>query len=204
LVRFGGNTDKHATLSVTPTFFTIVSRVVMQHPEGFIQALTTAPLRHTALPHHVSQFYWEAKQLSRRFAIADSTVAPSAGLLSVFHPQVAASEAALTKTRGPDFHPDFIYPLSPEARRNDRDPTFVQNGLLGFETNWDAFTRGSLSGLNWYVTLHTIFNDHRNNVLAAGGAISACLQPLPTEYGLTRALARYFGRKYSRYTIPYH
>jgi hypothetical protein len=90
----------HATLSVAPTFFTILSKVVMQHPipnKDFLQALTFIPLLHTALPHYISQFYREAKELSRRFPIDDSTLPPYAGVLSVFHPQVAASEAGLTK-----------------------------------------------------------------------------------------------------------
>jgi hypothetical protein len=93
----------------------------MQYPvpnEDFVQALASTPLLHNALPYCVSHFYREAKELNHRFANDDTSLPLYIGLVPVFHPHVVASKAALTKTRGTNFHPDFVYPLSPAAASN--------------------------------------------------------------------------------------
>ena len=71
----------------------------------------------------------------------------------------------------PKFEQDEIprcFPLDDQHRREEGELTVVPS-LQEFKSSWDCLTEGLLRHLNW------------NNVLAAGGAVSGCLTPLPTS-----------------------
>ncbi|KAF9521703.1 hypothetical protein CPB83DRAFT_900390 [Crepidotus variabilis] len=61
-----------------------------------------------------------------------------------------------------------IFCLPPSGRRQTGVPSSV-NSLLAFKERWDIFTHSILQNLRW------------ENVIAAGGAVQACLQPIPLD-----------------------
>ncbi|KAJ6544013.1 hypothetical protein B0H19DRAFT_1212418 [Mycena capillaripes] len=90
-----------------------------------------------------------------------------AGLVDVFDAPdaIRATRPRIVKDDH-DLSAHYIMPLT-EGNRRLEGPCMLDE-LSDFKTNWDVFTEGSLSLLhNW------------NNVVAAGGAILACLTPLP-------------------------
>ncbi|KAJ3554073.1 hypothetical protein NM688_g3295 [Phlebia brevispora] len=107
---------------------------------------------------------------------------PHVGLVDVFD---APSDIKTTRARvvqsEDDLSAKYVMPLSTENRRKDGSPCMVQS-LADFKANWAIFTEGSLSQLtNW------------NNVVAGGGAVQACLSPVPDNYKVSkRALRKYF------------
>jgi hypothetical protein len=126
--------------------------------EEFLTALVSASTARSPLPEQLTRFYDEAKHLSYRFEKKDPFLHPYEGLVSVFHPQVTAAAAHFTKRRMvyPN-DPDFVAPLALEMSCNEGDPSFVQDGLSGFRKNWDVFTQGALSNLNWYAVFECLF-----------------------------------------------
>ncbi|KAF7965299.1 hypothetical protein HWV62_44538 [Athelia sp. TMB] len=62
----------------------------------------------------------------------------------------------------------YVFPLPQEARRKDGEAATVEN-ITAFLRSWEIFTEGVLTeSFDW------------NNVIAAGGSVSACIAPLPT------------------------
>lgn len=124
-------------------------------------------------------------QLRKLFA-QDKTNArlsdPHVGLVDVFE---APSDIRVTRARvvqdESDLFDKYVMPLPAEKRRKEGTPCMVEN-LEEFKQNWSIFTEGSLSLLtNW------------DNVIAAGGAIQACLTPVPDNYKVSkRALRKHF------------
>ena len=149
--------------------------------EEFLQAVASAS---TDLPLSLKlrRFYDEARYLSNRFTDNVVVYDAYAGLVPVFHPLVAATGADVVKRcynigEGLTKGFEILCPLLPHFSHDDGDQIFVQGGLDGFQRNWDIFTDLTLSGMNWYFNLYS--DSNRSNVLAAGGSVSACLQPLP-------------------------
>ncbi|KDQ65163.1 hypothetical protein JAAARDRAFT_188410 [Jaapia argillacea MUCL 33604] len=75
----------------------------------------------------------------------------------------------------------YIMPLTEARRRKEGEPSMVTS-LDDFKKNWAIFSEGSLSQLvDW------------NNVIAAGGAVQACLAPLPEHAKVSkRAMRKWF------------
>ncbi|KAG5643246.1 hypothetical protein DXG03_001296 [Asterophora parasitica] len=92
---------------------------------------------------------------------------PLVGLVDIFD---APADIRTTRARvvkdDQDLSAKYVMPLSEINRRKEGAASMV-NDLEEFQKNWSIFTEGSLSQLlDW------------NNVVAAGGAVLACLAPL--------------------------
>ncbi|KAH9949875.1 ankyrin [Amylocystis lapponica] len=104
------------------------------------------------------------------------------GLVDIFD---APQDIRTTRARVPKDEDDLIakhiMPLSKERRRKDGVPAIVET-LDEFKQNWAIFSEGSLSQLlDW------------NNVVAAGGSVQACLNPVPESAKVSkRALRKHF------------
>ncbi|KAF6743504.1 ankyrin repeat protein [Ephemerocybe angulata] len=115
---------------------------------------------------------------------------PYVGLVDVF---AAPIDIRTTRARvvkededGADLIAKHIMPVPKEARRPEGAPCVVED-LDEFKKNWSIFTEGSLSQLfDW------------NNVVAAGGAVLACLTPLADENKVSKRAIRkhYHGAAY--------
>ncbi|KAJ7492098.1 ankyrin repeat protein [Mycena latifolia] len=93
---------------------------------------------------------------------------PHVGLVDVFDAPdtIRATRARVVKDEQ-DLSARYIMPVRNADRRAEGAPCIVSEAAE-FKKNWDVFTEGSLSQLpDW------------NNVVAAGGAVLACLTPLP-------------------------
>ncbi|VDB96032.1 unnamed protein product [Peniophora sp. CBMAI 1063] len=88
---------------------------------------------------------------------------PYVGLVDVF----ACDPAVLdTQSRPTTNDKEHIFPLKPSERRASGTPALATS-LAEFQRNWSIFTEGALSQLDW------------SNIVVAGGAVQACLAPLP-------------------------
>ncbi|KAB8262887.1 hypothetical protein BDV32DRAFT_147064 [Aspergillus pseudonomiae] len=84
-----------------------------------------------------------------------------------------------------DLQEKYIMPLKAESRRASGDPAVVSS-LEGFRHNFNIFSEGSLSDMDW------------SNVVVAGSAVVTCLMPVPEEYrGSKRALRQFYHDKYA-------
>lgn len=107
---------------------------------------------------------------------------PYVGLVDVF-----AAPAEIRKTRArvvqteADMDAMYVMPLSEDRRRKEGAPAMVDN-LQEFKQNWAIFTEGSLSQLtDW------------SNIVVAGGAVQACLAPVPESAKASkRTLRKHF------------
>lgn len=152
----------------------------------------TIASRNTTLDAILAAAQDEETNLRRLFAtkpndpsLQDLTV----GLVSVFD---ASTPLAVRLTRMRDVaklsdderRESYVFPLSDEARRADGQHAMAYN-LFEFERRWNVFTEGALSRLqNW------------NNVIAAGGAVLACLLPMDDGDGENRrSMRKYFHTK---------
>ncbi|KAJ7635860.1 hypothetical protein B0H17DRAFT_1217253 [Mycena rosella] len=90
------------------------------------------------------------------------------GLVDVFDaPDVIRATHARVVNDDKDLSACYIMPVPSAARRSEGAPCMISD-VVDFKNNWAVFTEGSLSQLsNW------------NNIIAAGGAVLACLAPLP-------------------------
>jgi len=117
----------------------------------FLHALKSAD-SNSPVSLQLSEFYDAENELRCKFAAKEPPADPYANLVPVLHSKVAALGANKTKARPVDeknLEAKYVYPLSEEMRRKDGDDSFVQAGLAGFKRNWDIFTEGALSQLNW-------------------------------------------------------
>ena len=104
------------------------------------------------------------------------------GLVDVFDaPDIIRKTHARVVVDEADLSARHIHPLQEDRRRKDGEPSMVTS-LDEFKKNWAIFTEGSLSQLtDW------------SNVIAVGGAVQACLAPVPTSATLSkRALRKHF------------
>ncbi|PSR72889.1 hypothetical protein PHLCEN_2v11256 [Hermanssonia centrifuga] len=107
---------------------------------------------------------------------------PSVGLVDIFDaPAAIRTTRARIIANEEDLSKRYVMPLSETARRKEGSPSMVES-LEEFKKNWAIFTEGSLSQLaDW------------NNVIASGGAVQACLTPVPDSAKVSkRALRKYF------------
>ncbi|KAJ6601282.1 ankyrin repeat protein [Mycena vulgaris] len=104
------------------------------------------------------------------------------GLVDVFDAPdaIRATHARVVKD-DEDLSARYIMPLPNADRRADGAPCMISD-VVDFKKNWDVFTEGSLSQLpDW------------NNIVAAGGAVLACLTPLPeAAKGSRRNMRKYY------------
>ena len=110
---------------------------------------------------------------------------PYVGLIDVFD---APEAIRTTRSRvvqddkdDKDLSANYVMPLSEINRREEGSPSAVAD-LDEFKKNWSVFTEGSLSQLlDW------------NNVVAAGGAVLACLTPLDKDAKVSkRTIRKYY------------
>ncbi|KAF9460934.1 hypothetical protein BDZ94DRAFT_1264751 [Collybia nuda] len=107
---------------------------------------------------------------------------PFVGLVDVF---AAPADIRTTRARvvvdDEDLSRKYVMPLSTNNRRQEGAPCIV-NDLEEFKKNWSVFSEGSLSQLfDW------------SNLVAAGGAVLACLTPLSdTAKESKRAMRKYY------------
>jgi hypothetical protein len=103
------------------------------------------------------------------------------GLVDIFDaPQELRTIRARVVGGEEDLSAEYVMPL-PEARRRKEGEPAVVSSLEEFNKNWAIFTEGSLSQLlDW------------NNVVAAGGSVLACLNPLPESAKESKRAVRKF------------
>ena len=88
---------------------------------------------------------------------------PHAGLVDVFNCDPAV---LTTRSRDTSDNAEHIFALKSSERRASGSPATAKS-FAEFQRNWSVFTEGALSQMDW------------SNVVAAGGAVQACLAPLP-------------------------
>ncbi|KAK1143690.1 hypothetical protein N8T08_006090 [Aspergillus melleus] len=85
----------------------------------------------------------------------------------------------------PDVRDKYVLPLSEDARRPNGSPAVVSS-LSEFKKNFNIFTEGSLSDMDW------------SNVAVAGSAVVTSLLPVPEKYRSSkRALRQYYHDKFA-------
>ena len=107
---------------------------------------------------------------------------PYVGLVDVFNaPEAIRTTRARVIQDNKDLSANYVMPLSKTNRRDEGAPSMVTD-LDEFKKNWSVFTEGSLSQLiDW------------NNVVAAGGAVLACLTPLGEAAKISkRSMRKYY------------
>ena len=107
---------------------------------------------------------------------------PYVGLIDVFDaPEAIRTTRARVVQDDKDLSANYVMPVSKINRRSEGTPSAVAD-LDEFKKNWSVFTEGSLSQLiDW------------NNVVAAGGAVLACLTPLSKDAKESkRAIRKYY------------
>jgi len=115
---------------------------------------------------------------------------PYVGLVDVFdapadirtiRARVVPEKDDMCDIQGADEDSKYVMPLSAADRKKEGEACMV-NDLEEFKKNWGVFSENSLSQLmDW------------NNVVAAGGSVLACLQPLPEEAKVSkRAMRKYY------------
>lgn len=93
---------------------------------------------------------------------------PYVGLVDVFDapPDIRTTRARVIATPE-DMEKSYIMPLDNTSRRKEGAPAMVDS-LEEFKKNWAIFSEGSLAQLtDW------------SNIVVAGGAVQACLAPVP-------------------------
>lgn len=107
---------------------------------------------------------------------------PYVGLIDVFDaPEAIRTTRSRVVQDDKDLSANYVMPLSEINRREEGSPSAVAD-LDEFKKNWSVFTEGSLSQLlDW------------NNVVAAGGAVLACLTPLDKDAKVSkRTIRKYY------------
>ena len=107
---------------------------------------------------------------------------PYVGLVDVFDaPEAIRTTRSRVVQDDKDLSANYVMPLSEINRREEGSPSAVAD-LDEFKKNWSVFTEGSLSQLlDW------------NNVVAAGGAVLACLTPLDKDAKVSkRTIRKYY------------
>ena len=110
---------------------------------------------------------------------------PYVGAIDVFDApeHIRNTHARRIHTSG-DVDARYIMPLADDVRRKEGSPSMVSS-VDEFRRNFAMFTEGSLSLLtDW------------NNMFVGGGAVAACLAPVPHDAKVSgRAFRRYFHRQ---------
>lgn len=127
----------------------------------------------------------ELRKLFAQEKTSPRLVDPYVGLVDIFDaPQDIRTTRARVVTNEEDLNAKYIMPLSDERRRKEGSLAMVDS-LEEFKKSWAIFTEGSLSQLtDW------------SNVIVAGGAVQACLAPVPSSAKASkRSLRKYFHNK---------
>jgi hypothetical protein len=138
-----------------------------------------------SLDHVLQPSLEDEAQLRRLFATDKSNSRlsdPYAGLVDVFDaPDSIRETRARVVKNDEDLSAEYVMPLTETLRRKEGEPAMSAN-LEEFKRNWSFFTENSLSQLvDW------------NNIIAAGGAVLACLSPLPdSAKSSKKAIRKYF------------
>ncbi|KAJ7124475.1 hypothetical protein C8R44DRAFT_703945 [Mycena epipterygia] len=155
-----------------------------QTPEAqsFIQRVLGLPKGPGAILDPVLQPSLEDETHLRRLFATEKSHArlsnPYVGLVDVFD---APADIRTTRARVGEDNAQYVMPLSQINRRKEGTPSMVSD-IDEFKKNWSVFSEGSLSQLlDW------------NNVVAAGGAVLACLIPLSDEAKVSkRSMRKYY------------
>lgn len=117
---------------------------------------------------------------------------PYAGLIDVFgapeqirlaHPRVVDHKSQ------EELEANYVFPLSKDVRKTPGEQATVPS-LQEFERNWSVFSEGSLVQLS---------AEDWQGVVAAGGSVLACMEPLSEKNGETR---RAMGKWYHSQRFP--
>lgn len=139
--------------------------------EAFLKRITSLPTGPGISLDEVLQPSLDDEAELRKLFATDKTNArlddPLVGLVDIFHaPDSIRTTRARVAQDDKDLSAKYVMPLSEVNRRKEGAPSVVHD-IEEFKKNWAIFTEGSLSQLlDW------------NNVVAAGGAVLACLNPL--------------------------
>ncbi|KAJ8080919.1 hypothetical protein PM082_017754 [Marasmius tenuissimus] len=105
------------------------------------------------------------------------------GLVDVYDApdDIRTTRARVVKDEEDALSAKYVMPLLEDGRRKEGEPWMVSD-VDEFKKNWSVFTEGSLSQLlDW------------NNIVAAGGAVLACLTLLPESAKASkRAMRKYY------------
>ncbi|KAJ7476865.1 ankyrin repeat protein [Mycena galericulata] len=148
-----------------------MSRTQTPEAQAFLQRILSLPKGPGAPLDSVLKPSLEDEAQLRRLFATDKThsrlTSPYVGLVDVFDApaDIRTTRARVVKDEA-DLSAQYVMPLSDVNRRKEGTPSMVSD-LEEFKKNWSIFSEGSLSQLfDW------------NNVVAAGGAVLACLTPL--------------------------
>jgi hypothetical protein len=114
---------------------------------------------------------------------------PFAGLIDVFDaPTQLRQIQSRTIAADEQLNAEHIFPLPEDVRKTSGSPATVAN-FAEFMNNWSVFSEGSLVQLK---------PEDWKNVIAAGGSVLACVEPLSKKDGETRRAMRkyYHSKKY--------
>ncbi|KAI9597730.1 ankyrin repeat-containing domain protein [Syncephalis fuscata] len=106
---------------------------------------------------------------------------PYVSLLDVFqHPELWYHQETVPKDELEKTGYGVVMPLKENERRKPGELAICSEKMDQFRRNWRLFTENSLENLNW------------NNVFVAGGAVNACLLPIPKEHSATYSQIRQY------------
>ncbi|KAK7053725.1 ankyrin repeat protein, partial [Favolaschia claudopus] len=178
-----------ASLKARPStrwFSTNMARVQTAEAQAFIQRVVALPTGPGVFLDSVLKPSIDDETELRRLFATDTANArlsnPIVGLVDVFDAPVdiRTTRARVVKDET-DLSAKYVMPLSEVNRRKEGTPSMVSD-IDEFKKNWGVFSEGSLSQLlDW------------NNVVAAGGAVLACLTPLSEEAKASkRSMRKYY------------
>ncbi|KAJ7058898.1 ankyrin repeat protein [Mycena amicta] len=156
------------------------------HAQAFIQRVIDLPGGPGVQLDGVLQPSLDDEAELRRLFAQDKTNPrlddPLVGLVDVFAaPAAIRTGRARIPKDDEERSRQYVMPLAKDTRRQDGEPTMVAD-IDEFKRNWAVFTEGALSQLlDW------------NNIVAVGGAVVACVSPLPET--AKRSVRRYYHSK---------
>ncbi|KAJ7499894.1 ankyrin repeat protein, partial [Mycena latifolia] len=165
---------------------TTMARVQSPEAQSFLQRVLGLPKGPGALLDPVLKPSLDDEtELRRLFATNKAHPrlnSPYVGLVDVFDApaDIRTTRARVVKDET-DLSAQYVMPLSEINRRKEGSPSMVAD-IDEFKKNWGVFSEGSLSQLlDW------------NNVVAAGGAVLACLTPLSDAAKVSkRSMRKYY------------
>ncbi|KZV73630.1 ankyrin [Peniophora sp. CONT] len=145
----------------TPSTSTMSQSHQNTEAAAFLSRLATDGLDTALTP--ALEYEAELRRLFARDRSNKLLADPHVGLVDVFN---SDCDVLATQARATSDDSEHIFALPADQRRPTGSPALVQS-LEVFQRNWSVFTEGALSQVDW------------SNVVVAGGAVQACLAPLP-------------------------
>lgn len=105
---------------------------------------------------------------------------PHAGLLRIFDrdfPRSIMVARPRVVSHEEDWARQFVFPIPP-AGRFTQGARVAVGSIQEFQEIWKIFTEGALTGMDW------------SGVVAAGGSVLACVQPIPAAFHSSSARMR--------------